>query len=99
MGTASLQLIQESIKALVKADGTVVLSTIAIIVFSVTIFVKFVLFLYCRQFPESESVSAYAQDHLNDVISNTPSFLFAFFASSMPGWWLVDAGAARRVSQ
>jgi cation diffusion facilitator family transporter len=98
MGTASLQLIQESIKALVKADGTVVLSTIAIIVFSVTIFVKFVLFLYCRQFPESESVSAYAQDHLNDVISNTPSFLFAFVASSMPGWWFLDAVAALLVS-
>jgi cation diffusion facilitator family transporter len=90
---------QESIKALVVGSHDVTLSAIAIVVFCLTIVGKLALWFYCRQFSEeSESVAAYAQDHFNDCVSNTPAFILAFVASAKPALWWLDASAALCVS-
>ncbi|KAG2378652.1 hypothetical protein C9374_008291 [Naegleria lovaniensis] len=56
-----------------------------------TITVKFILFLICRQVKHSPSVIAYAFDHRNDVLSNTVLVISVFLSKML--WWFDSLGA------
>lgn len=51
---------------------------------------KLVLFFYCKQFTESDSVSALAEDHLNDVLSNVAAIVTASIAAHIQKLWWID---------
>ncbi len=58
------------------------------------IFLKFILWIYCRQFKHSPIAQALAQDHINDVASNIVALIVMIISS---GWtalsWLDPVGA------
>lgn len=60
------------------------------IMVSVTV-VKFGLVIYCRRF-KNEIVSAYAQDHFFDVITNSIGLATAVLAVRFY-WWIDPTGA------
>lgn len=56
--------------------------------------IKTALWLYCRRFGgKSDSIAALAEDHLNDVMSNSAAIATALAATYWPEtWWLDSAG-------
>ncbi|XP_069111941.1 uncharacterized protein [Argopecten irradians] len=84
MGVASLQLIKESVTKIIGlSDRTTrppVVDTITIAISVITVVVKFVLFLVCRRI-NSPTIQALAQDHRNDVVSNTVAILCGYVGS------------------
>lgn len=60
-----------------------------------SIVLKFVLWLYCRQFTSSPSAMALAEDHRNDVLSNTMALGAVIVASTLhEAVWVDPAGGA-----
>ncbi|OWF36644.1 Metal tolerance protein 5 [Mizuhopecten yessoensis] len=84
MGVASLQLIKESVMKIIgladKSMRPPVVDTLTIVISVATVVVKFVLYLLCRRI-KSPTIQALAQDHRNDVVSNTIALLFGYIGS------------------
>ncbi|EDO49336.1 predicted protein, partial [Nematostella vectensis] len=70
MTVASIQLIVTSIQTIAESTANPDISISTIVIIAVTIVCKFCLFLYCRRLSAS-STKALAQDHRNDVLSNS----------------------------
>ena len=51
---------------------------------------KIVLFYYCKQFKDSDSLQALAEDHFNDVLSNLAAIVTASIAAHIRKLWWVD---------
>ena len=51
---------------------------------------KLVLYYYCKQFQDSDSLAALAEDHLNDVLSNIAAIITASIAAHIRKLWWVD---------
>lgn len=65
-------------------------------ILGVGIALKIFLWLYCRYINEtakSDMIEALAEDHFNDIISNTAAIITAAIAFYTPGWWVDPAGA------
>lgn len=61
--------------------------------------VKFFLYLYCRQFTSSsDSMQALAEDHLNDVISNSGAIVAGIAAEWYQIYWWIDGVSAVVIS-
>lgn len=100
MGVASLQIIYHSVVVLVSSivshkrpdlsmdDATVILLASAIAI-------KTGLFILCLSLRhKSHSIMALAEDHRNDVVSNSGALLTAYLAHRFPAaWWLDPSGA------
>lgn len=55
---------------------------------------KLLLYMYCRSLTKNPIMTALAEDHLNDVMSNVGALAGAVTASSWgPGWWVDPAVA------
>lgn len=67
------------------------LSIPTLIIIGFTILVKLVIYLYCRSIPNA-SVRALAQDHQNDIISNSVGIAAAAIAYYYL-WWFDPLGA------
>ncbi|XP_060073739.1 uncharacterized protein LOC132553505 [Ylistrum balloti] len=84
MGVASLQLIKESVTKIIglanRTKHPPVVDALTIAISVATVVVKFGLFLLCRRI-KSPTIQALAQDHRNDVISNTVAILFGYIGS------------------
>lgn len=91
MGTASLNLVQESIIRLAQNDQESVFDYIGLGILLGTIVTKFCLWSYCKRYPESLSVSAYRDDHRNDVVQNL--FLSISYFLTQYAWWLDATGS------
>ena len=68
---------------------------------AMTTFLKFVLFVYCQMMAKSTgniTVEAVAQDHLNDVLSNTGALSAAAATQMAPALWLADPCGAIVIS-
>ena len=78
MGTASLQIITESLRALTEPTPPLVhLTTPTLAVLITVIGTKLTLFLWCYHFrKQSSSCAALAQDHFNDVMTNSLTLTF-----------------------
>ena len=51
---------------------------------------KIVLYYYCKQFKDSDSLAALAEDHLNDVLSNLAAIVTASIAAHIRKLWWID---------
>lgn len=56
---------------------------------------KLLLFYYCNQFKDSDSLAALAEDHFNDVLSNIAAIVTASIAAHIRRlWWIDPIGGA-----
>uniref|UniRef100_A0A7E4V0E3 ZT_dimer domain-containing protein n=1 Tax=Panagrellus redivivus TaxID=6233 RepID=A0A7E4V0E3_PANRE len=99
MAVASVQMLVESINAIINAniDPTVDLTTLIIMVS--TILIKTLLFISCKiasRHKNNASINVLAQDHRNDCVSNTVALLCAFGAQHL--WLYLDPIGAILVS-
>jgi divalent metal cation (Fe/Co/Zn/Cd) transporter len=96
MGMAALGVIQEAMSRFIEQDNTVVtLDDFTLCLLLGATFVKGVLFLYCNSMRDvSPSVMALAEDHRNDVLSNTMAVFTALLSARYPAlWWSDGLGA------
>ena len=106
MAMASAQVIRDAAVVLFKYyhDGEVRMVEIDIIdenLLGLTTLFKFVLYLWCRYMSKRMSnvtVEAVAQDHLNDVLSNSAALVAAICTQLTPALWLADPGGAIAIS-
>uniref|UniRef100_A0A914HMZ5 Cation efflux protein cytoplasmic domain-containing protein n=1 Tax=Globodera rostochiensis TaxID=31243 RepID=A0A914HMZ5_GLORO len=96
MAVASVQMIVQSLEAVIseRINPRVDWPTIAIMV--ATVVVKLILFLLCRRQKDSSSTRVLAQDHRNDCLSNSVALLCAFGAQKF--WLYLDPIGAILVS-
>eukprot|EP01061_Rhynchopus_euleeides_P016439 TRINITY_DN27714_c0_g1_i2.p1 TRINITY_DN27714_c0_g1~~TRINITY_DN27714_c0_g1_i2.p1 ORF type:complete len:427 (+),score=105.63 TRINITY_DN27714_c0_g1_i2:82-1362(+) len=87
MFTASFQLIQYSVQVLVSQNHEVEFDLFSGIFIGSIIIVKFGLFIYCYSNRKlGSALEALAQDHRNDVMSNTLGTAAALAAKELYGW-------------
>uniref|UniRef100_A0AAV1VC81 Cation efflux protein cytoplasmic domain-containing protein n=1 Tax=Peronospora matthiolae TaxID=2874970 RepID=A0AAV1VC81_9STRA len=103
MGMAALEVIQQSVKALVEGlngkQREVDISTFTMVVLLVAILVKLVLWYVCAKIAShSPSADALAQDHRNDVFSNTIAIAAAFATHCHSSLWYLDSIGAVVIS-
>ncbi|KAF4697716.1 hypothetical protein FOZ60_000067 [Perkinsus olseni] len=106
MGMASIEVIRESAGVLAEYIGTdkvppLEMTPLVAAIMIVAIASKTALYFYCRKVGEeanSENVKALAQDHINDVFSNTGAVLAAWAAYESPKLWWVDSTSAILIS-
>lgn len=92
MFVATLQLITTSVQDLVSQRSDISITIPVIVIMCFTIVSKLVLYLYCRVYASNSSVNALAQDHRNDVLSNSFGVATAFLGYYY-FWWLDPLGA------
>ncbi|ESO85186.1 hypothetical protein LOTGIDRAFT_167973 [Lottia gigantea] len=105
MGLASLQLIRESIER-IAALATAVLDLphmeiATMIIAGSTIVIKFIMWLLCRRI-DTPSVQALAQDHLNDVFSNSVALICGYLVIKFIMWLLcrrIDTPSVQALAQ
>lgn len=87
MGTLGFQILIEGVQQLVGPDHTHHLEDIygVIGVMITVILVKFALYLFCRR-SASPAVQTYAQDHRNDVATNTVGLISAMLGDRLYFW-------------
>ena len=114
MTVASVQLIISSVTQLVEESANPVMNPPTVAIIASTVFVKALLFFYCRRIGQP-STSALAQDHRNDVVSNACALGFGYLGYKVwknadPlgailiglyiafGWWKTGAEHIRRLT-
>lgn len=90
MFTTALQILIEALKRLMNHDSKINIEIYTLGGLITTIALKLALYLYCRGVSGSSSVEALAQDHRNDVISNTVTIITALVAFYKPEFWYLD---------
>lgn len=97
MVMSAVLVIRESIGILLTGYANVSFTIVTIIIMSLVILLKFLLWVYCRQFTYSPIAMALSEDHLNDVLSNGVALIAGSLASGfvLNGilWWLDSTGA------
>jgi cation diffusion facilitator family transporter len=100
MSMASIEVIQFSITDLVMGFmGEIPELEVGIdlyVILGVGVFLKLCLFLYCRFVNariRSDTLEALAEDHLNDVLSNTTAIITAAVAFNSTAWYIDPFGA------
>ncbi len=100
MGMAALSVVQQSVHALATSGeararvdaGTVVILFIAVLC-------KCVLWWRCARLARvSATAATLAQDHRNDVLSNTVAIVTSTWAHVAPHWWVLDPVGAIVIS-
>jgi len=95
MGVASLQLmvtsIQDIVKGYVEAAPVIIVDEITWGVIVAVIVTKAILYMICSRLADkSDSVEALAQDHRNDVVSNSATLMAILLAVHYPQTWALD---------
>jgi divalent metal cation (Fe/Co/Zn/Cd) transporter len=80
-------LLVRSVETLLTGDPGVVISFPVIVVFVLTVVLKFIAWAYCRTVTTSASASALATDHRNDVLSNLFGVSTALISTM---YWFAD---------
>ena len=87
MFMSSLQIMAEAIKVLFGGDPEIEMNGTAYAIIVVTVVSKFALMIYCRGVTaavgDNGPVEAYAQDHANDVVTNTGSAIAVVLATQV----------------
>eukprot|EP00767_Chilomastix_cuspidata_P000046 gnl/Chilomastix_cuspidata/1011.p1 GENE.gnl/Chilomastix_cuspidata/1011~~gnl/Chilomastix_cuspidata/1011.p1 ORF type:complete len:632 (+),score=242.44 gnl/Chilomastix_cuspidata/1011:68-1963(+) len=95
MASFALQIITSAVVELF-GDATDITFTLwPRVIIAVTVALKLALFLLARTVARrhaSEECAAYAQDHFNDVLSNSTGFVFGVLAEDLR-WWIDPAGS------
>lgn len=95
MAVASIQVIITSITKMIEYTVDPDISTPTIVIIGATVFIKGALYLYCHQI-KKPSTDALAQDHRNDMVSN--SFALGFGYIGYKVWPNADALGAIMIS-
>jgi len=91
MGTASLQIIREAGNKLGSSEVPPILAIGTIVVICCTIGSKTILYILCKCLAKSSaSATALAQDHRNDVLTNSFGAVAYLLASNLNSLWWVD---------
>ncbi|GAB1221694.1 hypothetical protein ENUP19_0083G0067 [Entamoeba nuttalli] len=90
MFTATIQLLTNAAKTLISGTSDFEMSIFPICVIGVTIFFKCCLYLYCRTV-NNPSASALADDHRNDILTNTFGLCMSVIGYYY-FWWLDAVG-------
>ncbi|KAG1690422.1 hypothetical protein DVH05_028098 [Phytophthora capsici] len=103
MGMAAIEVIQQSVEALVKGfnghQRELEISAFTMLVLLVAIVIKLILWYFCAKIAShSPSADALAQDHRNDVFSNTVAVAAAFAAHWHSSLWYLDSVGAIVIS-
>lgn len=112
MGMAALEVVQNSAKALIHGfhqlhrldsdkvyDYQLDMTPAIIAILCTAVFIKLGLWWYCRRVARlSPSADALAQDHRNDVLSNTVAVLTSLLAHRYPQCWFADPIGAILIS-
>ncbi|ETL97453.1 hypothetical protein, variant [Phytophthora nicotianae] len=103
MGMAAIEVIQQSVEALVKGfkghQRELDFSSFTMIVLLVAIVIKLLLWHICTKIAShSPSADALAQDHRNDVFSNSVAVAAAFAAHWHSNLWYLDSIGAIVIS-
>ncbi|KAJ5072825.1 cdf divalent metal cation transporter (eurofung) [Anaeramoeba ignava] len=91
MSTVAFQIIFRSIQNLIFKNKDVKLGTFALVVLCMTVGIKLFLFIWCRK-DRSDIVRALANDHRNDVASNSFGIVMAMIGDKLI-WWFDSIGA------
>ncbi|KAJ3122441.1 hypothetical protein HK098_002814 [Nowakowskiella sp. JEL0407] len=92
MTALSLQLIIEGIRSLASGSRDIDLSVFNIVVICSAVFIKFLLFLYCRALSQYPAAKVLAQDNFNDILLNLIGISLAV-AASKTKWFIDPIGA------
>jgi cation diffusion facilitator family transporter len=106
MCLSSLNILIECIKriitGLVGSPLEIEVGVLGFVVLGLTIVIKFALWLWCKfvlgMVGGSASVDAYAQDHMNDVLTNATAVGCVILATQLKGWWIADPLGAAVIS-
>mmetsp|Transcript_14025 Transcript_14025/g.27573 ORF Transcript_14025/g.27573 Transcript_14025/m.27573 type:complete len:238 (-) Transcript_14025:829-1542(-) len=95
MGMASLELIFHSVMQLLSGYHKLWFSILSITILVTAIVLKIILYIFCSaQSKYSGSLLALAEDHRNDVMTNTMALATGFTAHLYPTvWWMDPLGA------
>lgn len=87
MGTLGFQILLEAVQQLLGQEHRHPLESIygVIGIMVSVIVIKFCLYLYCRS-SKSQAVQTYAQDHRNDVVTNTVGLISAMLGDRLYFW-------------
>eukprot|EP00002_Diphylleia_rotans_P024901 TRINITY_DN4918_c0_g1_i1.p1 TRINITY_DN4918_c0_g1~~TRINITY_DN4918_c0_g1_i1.p1 ORF type:complete len:544 (-),score=129.68 TRINITY_DN4918_c0_g1_i1:407-2038(-) len=91
MGMVSLQVIIEGVTRLADGEDDIEISFLDVILLLAVVGCKAALYLYCKVI-QSPATQALAQDHRNDIITNSLGLIFAYLGATTE-WWLDAAGA------
>ena len=102
MAMAALQIVIEAVTILVSgfsgsSNHDITVNPLVVAVVVVTICLKFSLAILCTiigKWQENTIISAYAQDHINDTLTNSVSIAGLLLAGEYPSLWYLDAIAA-----
>ena len=94
MGAFALELVIAAVEDLTSKDGNhIKFEFWPLLITAFTVGLKFGLWIYCKvihRITGSGSVDAYAQDHFNDFITNSFSFVVYFIAGKIHSAWRID---------
>ncbi|ETO23140.1 CDF transporter, membrane protein, partial [Reticulomyxa filosa] len=88
---SAVVVIRESIAVLIAKEYDIVFELDLVLMLCAIILIKFLLWLYCRQFRYSPIAHALAEDHMNDVCSNGAAVIAVAIASRVPSLGFMDA--------
>eukprot|EP01111_Echinosteliopsis_oligospora_P017692 TRINITY_DN776_c0_g1_i2.p1 TRINITY_DN776_c0_g1~~TRINITY_DN776_c0_g1_i2.p1 ORF type:complete len:451 (-),score=109.64 TRINITY_DN776_c0_g1_i2:38-1351(-) len=91
MFTAAIQIVISGVETLSKGKSELDLTIPTVVIIGLTVVTKLVMFLYCRLQITSPSALALAQDHFNDVASNSVGVTCVLIAYYVPKAWWLDA--------
>jgi divalent metal cation (Fe/Co/Zn/Cd) transporter len=87
MFTATLQLLVAGVQVLIaNDDGYLKIDILSMVILGCTVVVKGLLWLFCRTV-DNESAQVLAQDHINDVFSNSFGTVMMILAKYV-AWWI-----------
>jgi len=92
MAFMSLQLMRESIGALINKDTSTNVTVLPIVLVSIGIVLKIGLWIYCRALTYSSTARTLATDHFNDIIINVFGLAMAILGHHVK-WWIDPTGA------
>eukprot|EP01006_Ploeotia_vitrea_P044191 TRINITY_DN66816_c8_g2_i5.p1 TRINITY_DN66816_c8_g2~~TRINITY_DN66816_c8_g2_i5.p1 ORF type:complete len:647 (+),score=305.69 TRINITY_DN66816_c8_g2_i5:77-2017(+) len=101
MGMTSLHILEDAMESIVHGllgdVETISMNAFSIMTLLSTIVAKFALYLFCRS-SESDMVAALAQDHQNDMATNSLALVAAMIAAEFRTMWFFDAIGAMLLS-
>ncbi|KAI9328744.1 cation efflux protein, partial [Obelidium mucronatum] len=91
MGSLSIELIIEGVKALIGGEHETDLNALNMSCIAVAVGIKTLLFLYCYALRKYPTAMILAQDHRNDVILNITGIILSLVGNKVI-WWMDPVG-------
>mmetsp|Transcript_6769 Transcript_6769/g.16603 ORF Transcript_6769/g.16603 Transcript_6769/m.16603 type:complete len:408 (+) Transcript_6769:141-1364(+) len=95
MGMAAMELVWHSILQLIRGKHKLYFTALSTSILVAAVFIKLVLYVFCSRMSRfSPSLFTLAEDHRNDVLTNTMALATGLIAHQFLGmWWMDPTGA------